>query len=90
MKAIIEKAGKTRGYVSPSLSSDSRVTNQALSLSSFDWKTPAALFAGAWLFKKFPKTTIAGLLATGIYYGLTMNSKPKNPFQGTGIADDLH
>jgi uncharacterized membrane protein YebE (DUF533 family) len=71
-----EKISNSRGFVSPSFESD--IQQPSSLMSNFDWKSPAALMVGGWVFKKFPKATVVGLLAAGAYLGYTMLNKKEN------------
>lgn len=87
MRSIIEKAGGSRRFVSPSIASDKMIKRQ--SGFSTHIKEAAGLAFSLWALKRFPKTAILGLLGAGIYIGMNM-SKDKNPFHGEGIVKNLH
>jgi hypothetical protein len=45
---------------------------------------------GLWALRSFPKTTLLGAVALGIYAGMNRKqSGGKNPFQGEGIVKDF-
>jgi hypothetical protein len=83
-----EKISQSRGYVSPSLADDKK-TVENFNLQNMDWKAPVAMAAGGLLLARFPKTSLLGLLAAGVYFGIKAYNKNQNPFKGEGIAD-LH
>ncbi len=86
-----EKTSRSRGYVSPSITSDMNPAKTASSvMASVDWKAPAVMMVGGFLLKRFPKASMLGLLAVGAYWGYTvLNKKEANPFKGEGLAN-LH
>lgn len=86
-----EKLSRSRGYISQSLPSDLSAEGTALTAALSDWKAPAAILAGGFLLRKFPKATLLGLLTAGVYVGYTImnRQKEKNPLKGVGLAN-LH
>jgi hypothetical protein len=92
-KMIIEKNPARRRFISPSASTDLAAKNEAGTGLNLGWKAKAGLglLVGAWALRRFPKATLLGAIAFGVYQGLKTpkSSSGKNPFQGEGIVKDF-
>jgi hypothetical protein len=93
-KMILEKnAGQRRNFVSPSVSTDhadATAKGAVLPGLGLNAKTGLGVVLGLWALRRFPKTTLLGAVALGIYAGMNRKqSGGKNPFQGEGIVKDF-
>lgn len=64
-KAILEKSGlpkESKKFVSPTFNKDVQSEHSSF---HFDWKQAAGALAGAYLLRKFPRTTLFGVFCVG-------------------------
>jgi hypothetical protein len=88
MSRMATENSSSRRFISPTYESDHKPVTAGFNF-GMDVKTTLGLALGTWALRRFPKTTLVGALAFGLYWGLNAQRKGRNPFKGEGLVKNI-